>query len=480
MHYIFAILRVLTFLNLIFALLIIFFERRNPSATWAWLMVLILIPGIGFILYLLLGQDLSRRKMFNLKTEEDRFHKKLLIQGKQLSEDTMEFYDKEMVKYKDMVYMHLTNSQSVFTQDNKVEIYTNGHDKFAALLNSIEKAQHHIHIIYYIIKNDKIGNKVINALTKKAAEGVEVRLLYDAMGCRSLPSHFFDKLKNAGGKVACFFPSLLPLINIRVNYRNHRKIVVVDGKEAFVGGFNIGDEYLGKNKRFGYWRDTHIKIIGSAVASLQQRFLLDWRYASQEKITFDKDYFPQVISDGKIGIQIVSSGPDSEWEQIKNGYLKMIQSAKKNIYIQTPYFIPDESILEALKIASLSGVDVRIMVPNKPDHPFVYWASLSYIGELLKTGVRSYTYDKGFIHSKVMTVDGNVSSVGTANMDVRSFKLNFEVNAFIYDNNISKSLEDIFEKDIHDCTEITKDLYAKRSLYIKFKESISRLLSPVL
>jgi len=208
--------------------------------------------------------------------------------------------------------------------------------------------------------------------------------------------------------------------------------------------------------------------------------LLDWRYASQEKITFDKDYFPQVISDGKIGIQIVSSGPDSEWEQIKNGYLKMIQSAKKNIYIQTPYFIPDESILEALKIASLSGVDVRIMVPNKPDHPFVYWASLSYIGELLKTGVRSYTYDKGFIHSKVMTVDGNVSSVGTANMDVRSFKLNFEVNAFIYDNNISKSLEDIFEKDIHDCTEITKDLYAKRSLYIKFKESISRLLSPVL
>ncbi|MFU0824353.1 MAG: Cardiolipin synthase [Clostridium sp.] len=349
-----------------------------------------------------------------------------------------------------------------------------------ALLNSIEKAQHHIHIIYYVIKNDKIGNKVINALAKKASEGVEVRLLYDAMGCRSLPRHFFNKLKNSGGKVACFFPSLLPLINIRVNYRNHRKIVVVDGREAFVGGFNIGDEYLGKNKRFGYWRDTHIKIIGSAVGSLQQRFLLDWRYASQEKITFDKDYFPQVNSDGKIGIQIVSSGPDSEWEQIKNGYLKMIQSAKKNIYIQTPYFIPDESILEALKIASLSGVDVRIMVPSKPDHPFVYWASLSYIGELLKTGVRSYTYDKGFIHSKVMTVDGNVSSVGTANMDVRSFKLNFEVNAFIYDNNVSKSLEDIFEEDIHDCTEITKNLYAKRSLYIKFKESISRLLSPVL
>lgn len=480
MHYIFALLKVLTYLNLIFALLIIFFERRNPSATWAWLMVLLLIPGIGFILYLLLGQNLSRRKMFDLKTEEDRFHKKLLIQGKQISEDTMEFHDKEMIEYKDMVYMHLINSQSVFTQDNQVEIYIDGHDKFDALLKSIENANHHIHMVYYIIKNDKLGNKIINALTKKASEGIEVRLLYDGMGGIRLPRRFFNKLKASGGKVACFFPSLLPLVNIRLNYRNHRKIVVIDGKEAYVGGFNIGDEYLGENKKFGYWRDTHIKITGSAVGSLQQRFLMDWRYASQEKITFDKSYFPQNCSNGQIGIQIVSSGPDSEWEQIKNGYLKMIQSAKKNIYIQTPYFIPDESILEALKIASLSGVDVKIMIPSKPDHPFVYWASLSYIGDLLKSGVHSYTYNKGFIHSKMVVVDGNVSSVGTANMDVRSFKLNFEVNAFIYDNNVSKTLEDIFEKDINDCTEITKQLYERRSILIKFKESISRLLSPVL
>lgn len=480
MEYVFAIFKALTFLNLIFALLIIFFERRNPTATWAWLMVLILIPGIGFILYLLLGQNLSRMKMFNLKTEEDRFHKKLLIQGKQISEDAMEFHDKEMVRYKDMVYMHLTNSQSIFTQDNKVEIYTDGQSKFDALLKSIENSKHHIHIVYYIIKNDKIGNKIIDALTKKASEGIEVRLLYDAMGCRRLPKKFFNKLTAAGGKVSCFFPSLFPLINIRLNYRNHRKIVVIDGKEAFVGGFNVGDEYLGENKRFGYWRDTHIKIIGSAVASLQRRFLMDWRYASHEKIIFDKSYFPEVHSNGKIGIQIVSSGPDSEWEQIKLGYLKMIQSAKKYVYIQTPYFIPDESILEALRIASLSGVDVKIMIPNKPDHPFVYWASLSYIGELLKCGSHIYKYNKGFIHSKAIVVDGNISSVGTANMDVRSFKLNFEVNAFIYDNGVSQSLESIFENDIKNCTEITKSIYEKRSPSVKFKESISRLLSPVL
>lgn len=480
MHYIFVLLKILTYLNFIFALLIIFFERKNPSATWAWLMVLILIPGIGFILYLLLGQNLSRRKMFNLKTEEDRFHQELLLQGKQITEDTMSFYNKEMENYKDMIYMHLTNSESVFTQDNDVSIYTNGNDKFDALLHSIENAQHHIHMVYYIIKNDTLGTKIINVLTKKASQGVEVRFLYDGMGCIRLPKNFFDKLKKAGGKVSCFFPSLVPLINIRVNYRNHRKIAVIDGEEAYVGGFNIGDEYLGKNKRFGYWRDNHIKISGSAVDSLQQRFLLDWRYASDEKIPFDKSYFPTKYSQGNIGIQIVSSGPDSEWEQIKFGYLKMIQSAKKNVYIQTPYFIPDESILEALKIASLSGIDVRIMFPNKPDHPFVYWASLSYIGELLKCGVKSYTYDKGFIHSKTIVVDGNLCSVGTANMDVRSFKLNFEVNAFIYDQNVSNSFEKFFKQDIDDCTEITNEIYINRSILIKLKESISRLLSPVL
>jgi cardiolipin synthase len=480
MHFLFTLLEILTYLNLIFALLIIFFERRNPSATWAWLMVLILIPGVGFMLYLLLGQNLSRRKMFILKTEEDRFHKELLLQGKQLSEDTLEFHDKEMIHYKDMMYMHLVNSQSVLTQDNSVDIYTDGHHKFDALFHSIENATDHIHMVYYIINNDRLGNKLMKALAKKASEGVEVRFLYDGMGGIRLPRKFFNQLKNAGGKVACFFPSFLPLINIRVNYRNHRKIVVVDGKEAFVGGFNVGDEYLGEDKKFGYWRDTHLKIIGSAVNSLQQRFLLDWRYASSEKITFDKKYFPCVHSNGDIGIQIVSSGPDSEWEQIKIVFMKMITSAKKSVYIQTPYFIPDESILEALKIASLSGVDVRIMIPSKPDHIFVYWASLSYIGELLKSGVKSYKYIKGFVHSKAIVVDGKISSIGTANMDLRSFKLNFEVNAFIYDSNISSRLQAIFEKDMEDCIEITHELYESRSIIIKFKESLSRLLSPVL
>ncbi len=472
--------RILSYVNILFALAVIFLERKSASTTWAWLMVLVLIPGIGFILYLILGQNLSRIKIFDLKAAEDRFHKELLSQGKQFTENHINFYDKSMVNYKDMMYMHLNNSQSVFSQDNIVEIYTHGDTTFNSILNSIENAKDHIHMVYYIVKNDTLGNKILNALTKKASEGVEVRFLYDEMGCRGLSKHFFDKLTAAGGKVAVFFPSILPHINIRVNFRNHRKIAVIDGKHAFIGGFNIGDEYLGKSKKFGYWRDTHLKIIGSAVDSLQQRFLLDWRHASNEKIPFDQKYFPPKLPHEGVGIQIVSSGPDSQWEQIKNGYLKMIQSAKKNVYIHSPYLVPDDSILEALKIASLSGVDVKIMIPDKPDHPFVYWASLSYAGDLLKAGVKCYTYNKGFLHSKMVVIDGKVSSVGTANMDLRSFKLNFEVNAFLYDSNISEQLEKIFEKDILDCTELTKESYEKRPLVIKFKESVSRLLSPVL
>ncbi|MCY6371621.1 cardiolipin synthase [Clostridium ganghwense] len=480
MERLFEIFRILSYINILFALAVIFFERKNASTTWAWLMVLVLIPGIGFVLYLLLGQNLSREKIFDLKAEEDRFHKELLSQGKQLTENHIDFHDKEMVKYKDMMYLHLNNSQAIFTQDNNVKIYTHGDSTFDSILHSIENAQDHIHMVYYIVKNDTLGNKILNALIKKASEGVEVRFLYDEMGCRKLPKRFFNDLKKVGGKVAIFFPSVLPHVNIRINFRNHRKIAVIDGKEAFIGGFNIGDEYLGKSKKFGYWRDTHLKIVGSAVDSLQQRFLLDWRHASNEKITFDKKYFPSKPLYKGVGTQIVSSGPDSEWEQIKNGYLKMIQSAKKNVYIHSPYLVPDDSITEALKIASLSGVDVRIMIPNKPDHPFVYWASLSYVGELLKAGVKCYTYNKGFLHSKMVVIDSNVASVGTANMDVRSFKLNFEVNAFLYDSTIAQELEKIFEQDILNCTEITKEFYEKRSHIIKFKESISRLLSPVL
>lgn len=477
----FLVIIVLLFLiNTLLALILIFIERRNPPTTWAWLMVLILMPGLGFILYLFLGQNLSRQKIFDLKIVKDNFEKKLLYEQKKIYNDNFKFNDPNVAEYSDMIHMHYVNSQSSFTQNNSVKIYTNGNEKFDDLIRDIENADKFIHMIYYIIKPDDIGNKIINLLCKKAKQGLEVKLVYDAMGGRKLPKHFFDEFLQCGGKISCFFPSIIPHINIRVNFRNHRKIAVIDGKIGYIGGFNIGDEYLGKSKKFGYWRDTHLRIYGDAVNDLELRFLLDWSYSAKEKITNITHYIIKQGLNGATGIQIVSSGPDSIEDQIKNGYLKMITSAKKYIYIQSPYFVPDDSIIEALRVAALCGVDVRIMLPNRPDHPFVYWASLSYAGDLINSGVKVYKYEKGFIHSKTIVIDDIISSVGTANMDIRSFKLNFEVNAFIYDSTVSYKLKSIFENDIKNSSEITDNIYKNRSHLIKFKESISRLLSPIL
>ena len=310
---------------------------------------------------------------------------------------------------------------------------------------------------------------------------MKVRILYDDLGSRGLRIKHFRDLIAVGGEVEAFFPSRFPIINYRINYRNHRKLVIIDGKIGYIGGFNVGDEYLGKNKKFGYWRDTHLRIIGSSVHAIQTRFILDWNQASDRNdIAYSPELFPKTESKGDISLQIVSSGPDSEWEHIKYGYIKMISYARESIFIQTPYFIPDASLLDALRIASLTGKDVRIMIPNKPDHPFVYWATYFYVGEMLNAGARVYIYDNGFIHAKTIIVDGKLASVGTANIDVRSFKLNFEVNAFLYDEGISTSLTDSFYKDMDVSRELTLEAYQQRSLKIRFKESISRLLSPIL
>jgi len=379
--------------------------------------------------------------------------------------------------------MNLFRNQSFFTQNNDVQIFTDGNEKFEELFKCIENANESVHVLYYIIKNDDLGKKLIDLLEKKANEGVEVRLLYDSIGGRKLKKQDVQGIIDAGGKVGKFFSSIFKHLNFKINYRNHRKIVVIDGRIGFVGGFNVGNEYLGLNKKFGYWRDTHIKIIGAAVTDLQRRFFLDWGNATREDLNYQPKYFPQMTEeevDGDAAIQIVTSGPDGRDETIKQNYVKLISSAQKSIYIQTPYFAPDASVMEALKIAALSGVDVRIMIPNKPDHMFVYWATYYYVGELLKYGVKVYTYENGFLHAKTVVIDSVVSSVGTANFDVRSFKLNFEVIAIIYDTMKSTELKNIFEEDINYSLELTNELYLQRGIVIKFKESISRLLSPLL
>ena len=334
--------------------------------------------------------------------------------------------------------------------------------------------------MFFIVKNDEIGRYFLDALAEKAREGVEVRLLLDSMGSRQINDKVLAEFISAGGKRAYFFPRKFNLVNLDFNYRNHRKLAVIDGRIGYIGGFNVAREYLGKKKKFGYWRDTHIRLTGQSVQDINARFILDWRAASHENIILSEAFYSNVISEGSTGIQILSSGPDSVKEEVKRSLMKMITSAERNIYIQTPYFVPDDSILESLKMAAQCGVDVRVMIPCRPDHPFVYWATYAYAGELVRSGGRVFIYEKGFLHSKTMAVDGEVGTVGSANFDRRSFFLNFESNAFIYDKREARKMEDTFLEDMKDCRELTGDLYNNRSRKTKIKEVIARLLSDLL
>ena len=481
-------LRVLFVLNILFAFAIVFLEKRNPSVTWAWLMVLALIPYFGFLLYLLMGQDSRKRYTFMQKAKRDETQLVnaleanvpglAIMHNQRKSTDPRSFLHVPGAEYlNDLVYLNFTAGGGALTKNNHLTLFHEGVSKFDALLTDIRDAEQFIHMQYYIFHDDELGRRVLQALTEKAAQGLEVCLFVDGMGCWPTPRRFFKPLTKAGGHVAIFMPPHW----MHINYRNHRKICVIDGAMGYVGGMNIGKEYISQTKRFGFWRDTHIRIIGDAVKDLELRFAMDWNSYAPYKLTAKEMYFPLLPRDDTgVTMQIVSSGPDTRWSSIYNGYAKMISEANKSIYIQTPYFAPDENIFEALRIAALSGLDVRIMIPAHPDHFFVYWASLSYLGELMKAGVRCYQYEKGFVHSKVILIDGIVSSTGTANMDVRSFKLNFEVNAFIYDRNITLAFETEFLRDLENCTELTMEWYARRSPLTKIREAISRLLSPLL
>lgn len=469
-------------LNLIVAIIIIFFDRKSPSASLAWIAFLGLIPLVGVILYVIIGQNFRRERLVRIKQEHDEeIHNIIKQQINLLSDATTLGLDPRLKKFRETILLFSRNQRSFLGINNTIRVFSDGNEKFEALFEEIDRAEHHVHLEYYIIRNDELGRKMIERLTAAAARGIQVRLLLDSLGCK-IPERNFSGLTEAGGQVAFFFPGIF-----RINYRNHRKIAVIDGKRGFIGGYNIGNEYLGLSKQFGYWRDSAAVVAGDAVLSLQIRFLMDWHFASSEDFTWERSFFPRdylneemKIPAGSSLMQVVSSGPDSEWESIKQGYLKLINSAERSICIQTPYFVPDDSIMEALRIAALSGVDVRIMIPDHPDHPFVYWVGYSYIGDLLDTGVRAFMYNRGFIHAKTLVVDGEASSVGSANWDIRSFRINFESNVFIYDRAVSSVMEELFDRDIGSCTEITPELYRNRPGIVRFKESLFRLFAPLL
>lgn len=472
----------LVIFNLILAITVVFFQRKEPKSAWAWLLLLYFIPVLGFIIYLLAGTDIHKRKMFKTKEVEDNIHEAIRRQEHSIKSAKQREEASDIAEYLDLVMYNLETSDAVLTSSNTLRIFTDGNEKFDALLEDIRRAEQYIYIQYYIIRDDVLFGRIREALTEKVREGVEVRILFDAMGCRRMKKSCWRELEKEGIRTAEFFPALLRRLHLRINYRNHRKIVVIDGRIGYVGGFNIGKEYIGLDEKFGYWRDTHLRITGEAAAALETRFILDWNYAAKENLFKNNRYVNRVPAqtEERCKIQILSSGPDSAMQNIKTNYVRLIHKAEKSIYIQTPYFIPDESMMDALMIAVHSGIEVNIMIPCKPDHPFVYWATYSYIGDLVVAGANCYTYHKGFLHAKGIVIDERVMCYGTANMDIRSFALNFEVNAIVYDEKYAAQMVDIFKADLAASKQITKQIYTSRSLKIRIKEQVCRLLSPVL
>ncbi len=481
---------IMAILAILVILVVIFVQKKRPEAVLVWILAVLLAatfwilsafiyPLILFLLfYIYLGRDHRRKKMFRNKMQVDRDVSVAL--GKSMAGLFVSDLTKPGLGSNESLARLLFNSNSSFlTSDNEVKYYNEGARIFEDMLSEIRAAKRFVHMECYMIRKDNLGKEFAQLLAQKAGEGVEVKLLMDAQGCHKLPRKFFKELKKANGRTAVFLPSLIRGSNFSINNRNHRKLLVVDGNTAFTGGTNIGVEYRGEGP-LGYWRDGTVRIRGSGAISVEKRFVLDWNFATKEELKVD-DYAPTKPGSGKTILQVVSGGPDKESRQIEEQYVKMIMTAKDYVYIQTPYFVPSEAVAAALVAAAKSGVDVRIMIPSKPDHVFIYWASLYNAGVMLRSKVRVHQFNKdGFIHAKVLVVDDLVASIGSANFDHRSLELNFETNAIIYDREIAKEVKAAYVDDVENrCTELTDEIYQKRSLMVKFMEDISRLYGPI-
>lgn len=475
-------------INILCVLAMIFVERKKPQIIVSWLVVLTFLPILGFILYILIGSGLSykTRKMIKKKRLYQKEYDEFILKQKANLQDR-KYKNKEEENFSDLLIFNINNSNSAYFRHNDVRVFTNGEDKIASLKKDLKNAKHSINMLYYIFANDEVGNEIMDILIEKAQQGVKVKLLYDSVGCLKTKRSFYKKLEKAGGEVAEFFPPLfgIRLINFKMNYRNHRKIVVIDGKIAYTGGINIRDDHMGRKKKLSPWRDTHIRLVGDAVYGFQSAFFNDWRYCKKMGSNFEslynEGYFVPNRNAGETGAQVITSGPEYDDQPIKEAFLKMILSAKEKIYIQTPYFIPDEVMLSALNVARMSGVEINLMIPLIPDKKVVYMATLSYVKELLNFGnnVNVYLYN-GFIHSKVVMIDDKVVSIGTCNFDNRSFALNFEINAFLYGEEASKQNIAIFENDITNSKKIDKTYFKRKPWYSKMAQAFFRLFSPLL
>jgi len=457
-------------------------ENRNPQKTIAWILVLLVIPVIGLLIYFYLGQNWKKkqfRKHFQTNTLHSLLKKRAYYARRILSEDAKVQIESPLEKK--MINNIKKSSNFGLTSRNNIKFFFSGSKKIYALTRELKKAKKYIHMEYYRVRSDRYGDAIRDILIEKAQQGVEVKILLDFLGSIKFLSKNVKLMRKAGVDIHSFFNPLRLFNYHKLNYRTHRKIAIIDGKTGFIGGMNIGEEYVSGGKKFSVWKDCHMMLEGEIVHQLQTIFLYDW-YLTRKESIIKKKYYP-IINKTQLKhkvIQAVHSGPESIWSEIKQIYFLMITNAEKHIWMTTPFFIPDESMINALKNAALSGVDVKIIVPSVHDQRIPLYASRTYFQELLDVGVQFYEYMPGFMHAKAVIADSKIASVGSANFDIRTFDLNFEANVVLYSNEDVKVLESEFKSMLKDCKKISPDNFKNRSNWMKIKESLSRLLSPIL
>ena len=449
---------------------VILSENRNPVKSLAWVTVLFILPLLGVILYLFFGRSIKNKRMISRRNKRQ-------LRGKQsyTSVDIRALPFSDETKQE----IHLAHNlvEAFYYPDNNVTFFDNGTEKFAALENDIRAASHYILLQYYIIDDDAIGTKFKDLLIAKAREGVKIRIIYDHIGSIHTSNRFFAEMRKAGIEVHPFFRVTFKAFASHINWRNHRKLCVIDGNVGYIGGMNIADRYIDGGK-FPLWRDLHARVTGPAVAALHYSFAVDWSFMGQPLI--DDEVKPSTDGNGNVGIQIVTSGPTDKWASIATVFLRAIANAKRCVYIQTPYFLPTEALMRALQTAAQSRVDVRIMIPRKCDSTMLRFSSFSYIKECLQAGIKIYLYEAGMLHSKVLIVDDEFSTMGSTNFDFRSFEHNFEINALLYSPRVNAELKRQFQTDLKDSKRISLPAWHRRPFFQKLLESILRLLSPIL
>lgn len=456
------------------SMIAVLMDNRQPAKAMAWLMVLAFIPVVGVIIYVFFGQNIRKERIIGRHSLKELKRRDML---KFLKNEETE----DIVNHKQLIKLFSHQGWAQPFNNNEVEIYTKGSDFFPILMKSFRKAKHHIHLLSYIFADDELGQQIADILKEKAREGVVVRVIYDDVGCWRVSSRFYKQMASAGVDVRPFMPVHFPMLTSKVNYRNHRKLCVVDGHEAFIGGMNIAQRYItGTGKQT--WRDTHLMIRGGAVYGIQEAFLADWFFVSQDLIT-DKIYYPAIDDNikNKCLAQVVTSSPTSTYPDIMQGYVRIILEAKKYVYIETPYFLPTEPVLLALRTAALSGVDIRLMIPRHSDAKLAEWASRSYVMQVLDAGVKVYFYKAGFNHSKLLISDDTLCTCGSTNVDFRSFDNNFESNVFFYDNEMALRMKKVFMEDQRRCILINDvKIISNRPFFYRFWESVVRLFAPLL